>query len=195
MSSLELNLKKKTRKSKIQKILLNSLYTAGIMSLAVFAPNAISILKKFNIGKKRKSNPKYSVRKAINRLRQKGLIVWEENKKGVFLRLTREGEQSLDLMERKEFKISIPKKWDSKWRIIIFDIKEERKGTREKLRNTLINIGFLKIQNSVWVYPYDCEELMTLIKADLKVGKDILYIIADSIENDSWVKKHFNLNT
>ena len=195
MSSLELNLKKKTRKSKIQKILLNSLYTAGIMSLAVFAPNAISILKKFNIGKKRKSNPKYSVRKAINRLRQKGLIVWEENKKGVFLRLTREGEQSLDLMERKEFKISIPKKWDSKWRIIIFDIKEKRKGTREKLRNTLINIGFLKIQNSVWVYPYDCEELMTLIKADLKVGKDILYIIADSIENDSWVKKHFNLNT
>ena len=54
-------------------------------------------------------------------------------------------------------------------------------------------IGFLRLKDSVWVYPYDCEDLVTLMKADFKIGKDILYIIAETIENDSWLKKEFGL--
>ena len=77
--------------------------------------------------------------------------------------------------------------------MLIFDIREERKILREKVRNTLRCIGFEKLQKSVWVYPYDCEDLITLLKADFKVGKDILYIIADKIENDRWLKKKFGL--
>ena len=34
---------------------------------------------------------------------------------------------------------------------------------------------------------------MALIKADFKVGKDILYIIADSIENDRWIRNYFGV--
>ena len=53
--------------------------------------------------------------------------------------------------------------------------------------------GFLCIQGSVWVYPYDCEDLVALLKADLHIGKDVLYTIVEKIENDAWIKKHFNL--
>ena len=41
--------------------------------------------------------------------------------------------------------------------------------------------------------PYDCEELIAMMKVELRIGKDILYIIADSVENDRWVRKQFNL--
>jgi len=193
MNGMEVNLKKKLRNSKIQKIVLNSLYVAGVLSMAVLAPNTLSLLKHLDPQKKRKRDPKYGVQNAIKRLRDKGLVTWEENERGVFLRLTKQGEKAIEILERKEFKVSKPKKWDGKWRIIIFDIREKRRGVRDKFRRTLLQIGFLKLQHSVWVYPYGCEELITLLKADFKIGKDILYIIADSIENDKWVRNHFGL--
>ena len=72
---------------------------------------------------------------------------------------------------------------------------EKRKGLRDKIRLTLNSIGFVKLQDSVWVYPYPCEDLIVLLKADFKIGKDLLYIIADSVENDSELQKLFNLKT
>ncbi len=54
-------------------------------------------------------------------------------------------------------------------------------------------IGFVRLQDSVWVYPYDCEDFIALLKAELKIGKDVLYAIADTIEHDKGIRRHFNL--
>ena len=75
----------------------------------------------------------------------------------------------------------------------MYDMKEPRKKLRDRLRATLIDLGFVKLQNSVWVYPYDCEDLITLIKADSKIGQEVLYVIADTIENDKHLKEMFGL--
>ena len=64
----------------------------------------------------------------------------------------------------------------------------------DRLRRLMREYGFLRLQNSVWVYPHDCEELISLIKADLRIGKDVLYAVVESIEYDAWIKKHFNLS-
>lgn len=193
MSGAEEKLKKKIRNSKIQRAVLTSLYTTGVISVALAMPNMLSVLKYLDPNKKDSENRRYSINSAIKRLRDKGLVEWKETERGVFLRLTSDGERTLKLIEQNEFKPVKPRKWDGKWRVIIFDIREKRKGTRERFRKKLQQIGFLKLQNSVWVFPYNCEELITLIKADYKIGKEILYIIADSIENDKWVKKYFEL--
>ncbi len=47
------------------------------------------------------------------------------------------------------------KKWDKKWRIVIFDIPETMRAKRKKLRGLLGRLGFQKIQKSVWLTPYD----------------------------------------
>ena len=43
-----------------------------------------------------------------------------------------------------ELKINKPKKWDQKWRIVIFDIPEEYKKIREAVRGHLKRLGFYK---------------------------------------------------
>jgi len=58
----------------------------------------------------------------------------------------------------------------------------------------LQNVGCVRLQNSVWVYPYDCEEVVELLKANYKIGEELLYIIAEKIEGDQWLKKYFKLN-
>ena len=110
-----------------------------------------------------------------------------------FLKLTEAGQAELRRLEGNDYHIPIPKKWDGKWRVIIFDIKEERKTLRDKVRRTLLALGFKHLQHSVWIFPYDCEDLITLLKSDFKIGKDLLYLIVEKIEYDKPLKDYFGL--
>src|SRR3989344_3769127 len=194
MGELEKKLKKRERKANIQKAILSGIAAVGILSVAVLAPNALQALKFFGIEPKSKWQ-KYNINHSVKRLKDQGLICFETTSRGTFARLTQKGEDKLRKFELLGYKLKKPNKWDHKWRMLIFDIKEERKGTRDKLRFTLKRIGFLRLQDSVWVYPYDCEDFVTLMKADFKIGKDLLYLIVDFIEGDTKIKNYFKLPT
>jgi len=192
MGKLEKELKTRIKRENIQKAILSGIAAVGLLSVAVLAPNALQALKFFGIEPKNKWQ-KYNISHSIKRLKDHGLIYFEVTSKGTFARLTQKGEDKLRKFELLGYKLKKPKKWDHKWRMLIFDIKEERKGTRDKIRYTLKRIGFLRLQDSVWVYPYDCEDLVTLMKADFKIGKDLLYLIVDTIEADTKIKNYFKL--
>jgi len=134
------------------------------------------------------------MRQALYRLEARGLLKRERSERGWRVSLTDVGEkfaEKLDAADR--IKIKAPRKWDEKWRIVIFDIWERRRGVRDKLRRTLEKAGFKRVQDSVWVCPYDCEEFITFLRADLRLGKGILYIIAEGIENDARLRRLFNI--
>jgi CRISPR-associated endonuclease Cas2 len=189
MGILEREVKNKNRKAFIKKAVLNSIAVASLLSVTLIAPNALKSLRPF-IKKRGKKNLEWSVNKAVTRLKKHGLIHFEKTEKGTFVRLTEKGQRYLYTHLDTPPK---PRRWDKKWRILIFDIREKNRRTRDQLRQCLTSIGFVLLQKSVWVYPYDCEDLIVLLKADFKIGKDVLYIIADKIENDKLLKTHFNL--
>jgi CRISPR-associated endonuclease Cas2 len=194
MGKLEKESKKRTQKANLQKAILGTIFAVGGLSIALVAPKMAKILTKMEPDFMKNKFRKYSFNRSFNKLKNAGLIVFEKTERGNFVRLTPKGEAKLRLLELNNYKIKKPKQWDGKWRILIFDIKEERKGMRDKIRRTLNTIGFIRLQDSVWVYPYDCEDLIMLLKADFKIGKDLVYIIADSIENDKDLRLAFNLN-
>lgn len=51
-----------------------------------------------------------------------------------------------------------PLREDGKWQMLIFDIPEEEKLLREILREALIELGYQRLQDSVWVCPYRVEK-------------------------------------
>jgi DNA-binding transcriptional regulator PaaX len=130
-----------------------------------------------------------SIRAARNRLVKRGLLKWKGNK----LCITEAGEKKLRQWRLRDYQLPRPKHWDKRWRVLIFDIPEKRKGLREKIRNTLVVVGFVRLQDSVWIFPYDCEDLITLLKADFKIGKDMLYMIVDTLEYDTPFRAKFGL--
>lgn len=194
MGKIEKKLKTKIRRKNIQYAILAGIATLGVLSVAVLTPNALQALKLFNIELENKWR-KYNINHSFKRLKDGGLICFEKSSRGNFVRLTPRGEDKLRRFKLLGYKLQKPKKWDQKWRMLIFDIKETRKGTRDQIRFTLKRIGFLRLQDSVWIYPYDCEDLVMLMKADLKIGKDLLYLIVDTIEGDVKIKKYFKLIT
>lgn len=192
---IEEKVKQKAKRLKIQNAVLTSIYFTAGLGLILMAPNAAQLLKYVEkyIGPKPRLNRRVS--QAINRLRERGLVERVETNRGVALRITKKGSQLAVSIEEegKIFEIQKPKKWDEKWRIVIFDIWERRRTVRDRLRNLLQKNGFVKVQNSVWVYPYDCEELFVFLRTNLRLGKGILYIVAEEIEYDDALRKHFKL--
>ena len=193
MGQLEKESKKRTRKANLQKAILTAIFAIGGLSVALMAPKMTKILSKLEPEFMKSKLRKYSFNRSLERLRKNDLILWEKTDKGNFMRLTQKGEAKLRQLEVNDYKIEKPKRWDGKWRLLAFDIKEERKNLRNKIRFTLKQIGFMRLQDSLWIYPYDCEDLIMLLKVDFKVGKDLIYIISDSVENDKNLRREFNL--
>ncbi|MEK7093153.1 MAG: hypothetical protein AAB927_01580 [Patescibacteria group bacterium] len=188
MGTLETQSRKRSRKNELRKIILTTIATMGVIGVGLVAPNVVGAMVKLGIIPS--SRQKDVVNRSCERLIHSGLLA----RQGKFLRLTRRGELVLRSLEARSYRIPHPQKWDSKWRVLIFDIPERRKGLREKVRRTLNAIGFVRLQDSVWVYPYDCEDLITFLKADFRVGKDILYMVVDMLENDVRLRKLFGLH-
>ncbi|OGG64507.1 hypothetical protein A3C94_03355 [Candidatus Kaiserbacteria bacterium RIFCSPHIGHO2_02_FULL_55_17] len=57
----------------------------------------------------------------------------------------------------------------------------------------MVSCGFERLQDSVWAYPYDCEDLIALVKAEFRIGADALYLIVEQMEHDKHLREHFHL--
>lgn len=187
MAKLETDFKRRKKRADIQKLVLTTVAVTGIVGVGLIAPGVLGALGK--LGLKPKGRQLDIIRTSRNRLVERGFLIWEGNR----LRLTPKGQQKLRVFELQDYKIAKPKRWDKRWRALIFDIPERRKGLRDKVRRTLLAVGFVRLQDSVWVYPYPCEDLVTLLKADFKIGKDMLYMIVDTLEHDQYMRQQFDL--
>lgn len=178
----------RVRNAKIKRAVLTALVVAVAGGLN---PTMLvnGILRELKTDKHKRRLAQNAVYVARQRMLRQGLVEFRDG----LLRITDEGKNVLCRMEANDYQIKKPRRWDKKWRMLIFDIKEKQKGLRNKIRNTLVSIGFRRLQDSVWVFPYDCEDFIVLLKADFHVGKDLLYVIADTIENDGWLRKEFGL--
>jgi DNA-binding transcriptional regulator PaaX len=193
MGILEEESQKKLKRVKITKIVLGTIAVAGALSVALVAPNVLQVMKMFNTGKGRKMKAEYGVNRALSRLINDGSIKKVEIKNKFYFELTSKGRKKLGELFRYHLLLKKPKRWDGRWRIVSFDVYEKRRNVRDKLRYILKRVGFLQLHQSMWVYPYDCEDLVALLKSDLHVGRNVLYIIADKIESDTRLKKYFEV--
>ncbi len=173
----------------VQNAVLATVALSGVLAISVVAPNTLQLLGKVPGVKARFSSQTHS---ALSRLKQKGYISFSKKGTRAFVEITPAGQSALNL-QLQRIMLHPKKRWDKRWRMVMFDIPEKRKSVRERLRRTMREAGFLHLQDSVWVYPHDCEELIALLKAEMHIGKDILYAIVEKLENDTPLKQHFGI--
>lgn len=191
MGILEKEARNRRRLQHVQKALLIAAVIGGIMLIGG-APSP-SVLLPLG-GKRNKYRFKHQVKTALSRLAQKGYIAFHEEKGMRYARITESGKKLLEYEEQKAaLQLKRGKRWDKRWRIVIFDIPEIRRNVRDQLREVMRDAGFYHLQDSVWLYPHDCEDFIALLKADLKIGNAVLYLIVEKIENEKHLKEHFGL--
>lgn len=82
---------------------------------------------------------------------------------------------------------------DKKWRIVTFDIPEKFKKARNALREKLKDLGFLKYQKSIFIYPYECKDEIDFVIEFFDIRPFVRYIEAENLDNEIDFKRRFQL--
>lgn len=120
---------------------------------------------------------KSELARVLKRLREKGLVDFVGDEE-LIVRLTSKGKEKALIVQ-----LTVnQKKWDGKYRIVIFDIPEKRRVVRDLLRSRLKFWGFTPWQQSVWVSKKSCtDELRQFIKS-IGIKDWVIVIESDNVD-------------
>ncbi len=124
-------------------------------------------------------------------LYKKGYIQWEDKNNKRFVKLTAQGE--LEALLAKARVREIPKIWDGKWRLIVYDFPEASNLARNQFRLLLRQNGFIKLQHSVFISPYPLNREAISFLKEKKLQEYIRIMKIEEIDDDKDLKKLFNL--
>lgn len=183
----------KKPRSEITKDILKYLLLTGAIYVATSSPYfSIRLIKNIQSLDK---HPRKKLSSAFYTLKKQGCLKIERRGYQIYISLTETGKKKASWLQIDDLKIQKPKKWDRKWRLVIFDISQLKKIYREAFRGKLKELGFLPLQKSVWIIPFDCRDEIDLLKDFLGLTNDeVKLIIADDIGEDGYFKKTFKLN-
>ncbi|MEK6879451.1 MAG: hypothetical protein AABY22_07590, partial [Nanoarchaeota archaeon] len=122
-----------------------------IILSSLFLPNAPLLLKP--LIKWRKNWDKIDrrlIHNAVRRLNQKRLIELIQKGDKLYMKITKNGSNLIKSFDYDDLILPRSKKWDKKWRLVIFDIPEKKSKERHTLSIKLKDLGFYPLQKSVF---------------------------------------------
>ena len=184
-----------TTEAKIATVALCVFALASIPVLVLGASvmgNAVQAFKMF------KGSNKYSkkqIQSAVDSIKGQKLIEYIADKEGkTTVKITKKGEARLKAFTIDLIEIKKPKRWDGKWRLVMFDIPMRFTKGREALRYHLKELNFFQFQKSAWIYPYPCLDEIIFISDFFGLGKYVEVLIVENILMDEKLKEHFHLS-
>lgn len=173
-------------RKEVAKNIILGIGVVGVISVVMIAPGlakTLPYLSKIDFAQ---------INQALKRLQKRGLVEIIKRQNGISeIKLTFKGKELAETYKMDTLKIERPKKWDGKWRIIIFDIPLTKNPLRAKFRRKIKELGFYRLQNSVFVYPYPCFEVVEYIRKYFGIRAEVEYIEAENLESQNDLIKHF----
>ncbi|OGE81027.1 MAG: hypothetical protein A3H72_00845 [Candidatus Doudnabacteria bacterium RIFCSPLOWO2_02_FULL_48_8] len=181
------------KKGQIVKDILLTLVVLGILTaVAVVAPNAILAL---GLLVRKKKYTKRQITRALSHLKDKKILgIGNDGRGNTVIKLTDQGKAKIIRYKLEDMVLNKPKRWDQKWRIVIFDIPEKFRVNRNTLSQKLKALGFYQMQKSAWLWPYPVEDEVTFLKEVYEIRPFVSLVTADRIEGEWRYLKHFGLS-
>lgn len=178
------------KQSEIAKLLLIGLGIGLLIPASVIAPGATEILKAF----RRKPYNKFSKKEicsALRRMRRSELIATAEYDDKVILRLTDKGKRRSIAFNFETISLDTNEQWDGYWRVVIFDIPERLKQSRELFRNKIRLLGFHMLQKSVWLTSHKCRDQIFFLTNLLEISSFVVVFETKNINTRTHLYKPF----
>lgn len=163
----------------------------GIISAALIVPNVTQALDKpiqaylASLDKKARER---ELQRVLRYMKQQQLVS-ENYQHG--LQITVKGRNRLKKRDFEELTIKNPAHWDCKWRLVLFDIPEEKREARRELTGKLKTLGFQLLQQSVWIHPFPCRREIELVCETFDVSKYVTYIETSHIDHEKYLIQRF----
>jgi len=136
---------------------------------------------------------KQKLKRNIASLKKRGLVGTTFKKGATVYFLTKKGQRESERLSLDDIKIKKPKKWDRKWRIVMFDIPEKLKKVRMEINFRLQDFGMEQYQKSTFITPYDCKKEVIELQNFFNIKRYLKYIVAEKIDDEEAYKARFGL--
>lgn len=180
---------KKYEHGEIAEIILSTLLVVGVIAVAVTMPNAVQLFKYFL---PKNSVDRSRIKKSVTRLERGGFIELKGGEKGLFI-LTQKGREKAMRYAIDQMKIVSQKTWDKKWRLVMFDVPEEKKQARRAINFALKKLGCVQYQKSVFVTPFPCKKEVDFIGECFGVREHIRIVVANNLEGENSLRGAFKV--
>jgi len=139
----------------------------------------------------------FQINKTVKRFTKQEYIERRQSKKTEEYFLTQRGAMQVNFLRLENLPFDTKsKEWDGYWRVVIFDIPETIRGLRDAFREKLREWPFYKLQNSVFVCPYECRQE---IKQACKILKLEKYVLVFKSRELGWaetkLRKYFGITS
>lgn len=130
----------------------------------------------------------------LKRLQTRKLIDYRELPNGeIKMILEKQGKKQKLIYDFDDLKLN-SKKWDKRWRMVVFDIPDYHKKGRDALRKKLRVLGLYPIQESVFITPYECEKEIDFVCSVFNIPRyHVLIFRVDRFEGEEKFKYHFRI--
>lgn len=163
----------------------------------IFAPGAAVVFKPLVTRTKKYVSWKafnfFYLRQTLRRLENQHLISINKSKMGKTVELTEEGKQKILRQGLEELEFKKPKFWDGRWRMVMYDIANKKKKLQTALRETILRLGFIPFQESVYIFPYPCRREIEMVKNYYGLKHEIKLVTVISLEEEEAYKTYFDL--
>ena len=192
-------LKEDENKSKIDPKVKDVLLLLGagtFLAASILMPGLPLTLKPFlDEKRKREANEwkrfnTWRLRQVLKRMREQKLVEIVEKNGVQVVKIAENGKKRLLKFNLEEMTLE-NKKWDGKWRIIIYDILSGKSQERELFRKTLKRMKFHKLQKSVYLTPFPCRDEIEYLRQICGVGNEVIMLTVSGIENERAYKEYF----
>lgn len=185
----------KIKKGEIAKTIIVAMGTlvlvTGVAIMPGLAIGLAAIME--GIEKRQMGFSQTQVKRSLKYLQKKKLVSLKEADGELVASFKEKGKEVFYKYKIDELQIKKPRRWDGKWRVVIFDIPEKKRLGRDVLRAKLKDLGFYCLQRSVFVHPYPCQREIELIKEVYEIGPYVYYLEVGFIDREAKLRRHFKL--
>lgn len=117
----------------------------------------------------------------IKRLEKQKMISIKDDGTKTVIEITEKGKSRLLEYDFEKIELKA-KKRDGNWRLIVFDIPEYKKSSREMFRRKLIQLSCIRLQDSVFVSAFPCREEIDFLCHYLGISDFVSVAVLKKIE-------------
>ncbi len=135
-----------------------------------------------------------SLRDTVKRLYRARLVDYQENRDdSISLTLSDSGKERVLRYRVDSMTIQKPPRWDGYWRVVLFDVPEQFKQSRDALSQKLKQLGFQPMQKSVFIFPYECKNEIDFIVELFYLRPYVRYMVVKEIDTALDFERGFHL--
>lgn len=175
------------------KDVLKLLAAGVVLTTVVLFPGIAAIGPLIEVERRRRERKEWEkfnlwrLRQVIKRLeKQKAVEII-----GDVVKITEKGKKKLLRFNIENMQLK--EKTDGKWRLIVYDVAELKKGQREIFRLMLKKLRCLPLQESVYLTPFVCDDEIEYLRNIFNIDTEVKVIKVSGLEDEIAYRKYFGL--